>query len=271
MAKRLDIVFLAVIAVAALLQSSVAQTSHTVGDALGWAIPPNGASDYSNWAAGKTFAVGDILVFTYTAGHDVARVTKAAFDACNGTSPISLKTDGPVNETLNEAGEHYYICTVSTHCSLGQKLAINVSAATSPAPQPSTPPPATTPTAPTPSAAAPQPSSPSPSPSSATPPTSAVPAPSRTATPPSPTASPPSPTASTPSPTASPPSPTTSPPSPPATPPSSSATPPTSPSTPSPTDDAFPPPPPPPNSATSLGLGGSLSAGFLSIVVAFLY
>lgn len=64
MAKRLDIVFLAVIAVAALLQSSVAQTSHTVGDALGWTIPPNGASDYSNWATGKTFAVGDILGIT---------------------------------------------------------------------------------------------------------------------------------------------------------------------------------------------------------------
>ncbi|KAG2698817.1 hypothetical protein I3760_07G166100 [Carya illinoinensis] len=139
MAKRLDIVFLAVIAVAAFLQSSVAQTSHTVGDALGWTIPPPGTTDYSNWAAGKTFAVGDFLVFNYTTGaHDVARVTKANFDACIGSSPISLKTRGPTNKTLSTVGEHYYICTFSTHCSSGQKLAINVSAATSAAPQPST-------------------------------------------------------------------------------------------------------------------------------------
>ncbi|KAG2718785.1 hypothetical protein I3843_03G229000 [Carya illinoinensis] len=266
MAKRLDIVFLAVIAVAAFLQSSVAQTSYTVGDALGWTVPPNGPTVYSNWAAGKTFAVGDILVFNYTTGaHDVAKVTKAAFDACTVANPISLKTDGPANETLSEPGEHYYICTVSSHCSLGQKLAINVSAATSPAPQPSTPPPATTPTAPTPSASAPPPSTPSPSPSSATPPSSAAPAPSPTATPPSPTATPPSPAASPPSPAASPPSPTASPPAPPTTPPASSTTPPPSSATSPPSSS-----PPPPSSATSLGLG-SLSAGFLSIVVALLY
>lgn len=57
----------------------------------------------------------------------MAKVNKAAFDACNGTNPISLKTTGPANFTLDTAGEHYFICTFSSHCSSGQKLAVNVS------------------------------------------------------------------------------------------------------------------------------------------------
>ena len=71
-----------------------------------------------------------VVEFEFTTGaHDVAKVTKAAFDACNSTNPISHKTTGPANFTLDTSGEHYFICTVGTHCSLGQKLAVNVSAA----------------------------------------------------------------------------------------------------------------------------------------------
>lgn len=58
MARRLNMVFLLV--AAALLQSAAAQTTHVVGDASGWIVPPN-ADTYSNWAANKTFVVGDIL------------------------------------------------------------------------------------------------------------------------------------------------------------------------------------------------------------------
>ena len=60
MGTRLNIVFLATIAIAAMLQSSSAQKNYVVGDALGWVIPP-GPAVYSTWAANKTFRVGDTL------------------------------------------------------------------------------------------------------------------------------------------------------------------------------------------------------------------
>jgi len=81
-------------------------------------------------------------VFNFTSGqHDVAKVTKSAYDACNGASTVFTLTSGPASVVLNETGEQHYICTFGTHCSLGQKLTINVvnraSATPSPAPSPS--------------------------------------------------------------------------------------------------------------------------------------
>ncbi|OWM69628.1 cucumber peeling cupredoxin-like [Punica granatum] len=133
---------------AALLQCGIAQTVHVVGDDLGWVIPQGGASSYDAWAASKTFVIGDTLVFNFaTDHHDVLEVPKASFDSCSSANPIgSLITTGPANITLSAAGEHYYICTFSQHCSLGQKLSITVSppgaspsprAASTPIPPPS--------------------------------------------------------------------------------------------------------------------------------------
>ncbi|GMJ09048.1 blue-copper-binding protein, BLUE COPPER BINDING PROTEIN, SENESCENCE ASSOCIATED GENE 14 [Hibiscus trionum] len=162
MAKRLNLVMIATLAIVALLQSSLAQRDYVVGDALGWVIPP-GPSTYTTWAANKTFRVGDTLVFNFSNGaHDVTKVTRANYDSCNAGNPILMLSNGPANVTLNETGSHYFICGIPGHCALGQKLAINVSAAgLSPAPQPITPPASS----PMPSAPAPAPQgSPSPSP-----------------------------------------------------------------------------------------------------------
>ncbi|KAL3518914.1 hypothetical protein ACH5RR_021503 [Cinchona calisaya] len=141
MAMKFNI--LAIVAIlAATLHCSVAQRTHIVGDSLGWLVPPGGPIAYTTWASKQTFTVGDVLIFNFPTGiHNVAQVTRTSFDACNTTSPISLTTNGPANITLTTAGEHYYICTFSSHCDLGQKLAINVSAApsTSPPPQSATP------------------------------------------------------------------------------------------------------------------------------------
>lgn len=128
--------------VAAMLHGSSAQTTHVVGDALGWLVPPGGEIAYRTWAAEKTFTVGDVLVFNFTQNsHDVAEVSKEAYDSCNTSNPISTSTTSPTNITLTSAGEHHFLCTFPSHCSLGQKLAINVSAASpAPTPQPSTPP-----------------------------------------------------------------------------------------------------------------------------------
>ncbi|PIA39823.1 hypothetical protein AQUCO_02600350v1 [Aquilegia coerulea] len=133
-----------VIVLVALLEGSAAQTTHIVLDNQGWIIPTAGASAYTNWAATKTFMVGDTLVFNFANNqHDVAEVTKMAYDACTATQTIGpILMNAPVNITLTTPGEHYYICTFTQHCSFGQKLAINVSGSPSTAPAP----PMTTPT-----------------------------------------------------------------------------------------------------------------------------
>ncbi|XP_022751675.1 uclacyanin 1-like [Durio zibethinus] len=133
-------------------------------------------------------------VFNFPNGaYDVARVTRANFNACYTGSPLLLLSNSPANVTFNETGDHYFLCAFTGHCYAGQKLKINVSAAaSSPAPQPSTsapqpsspsPQPTTSPpaSAPQPSALAPAPQASSPT---ATPPSSPTPSPS-TATPPS--------------------------------------------------------------------------------------
>lgn len=142
-------------------------------------------------------------MFNFAANqHDVAKVTKADYDACTTTNPISMETASPARITINATGEHYFICNFTGHCSAGQKLMINVSAATSsPAPQPSSsssPAPQPSTSTPTP---APQPSTPSPQPSATPAPTPtpvSAPSPSPVSTPtPSPVSAPsPGPSAS---------------------------------------------------------------------------
>ncbi|XP_031388529.1 mavicyanin-like [Punica granatum] len=127
--KHINVAVFMVAMLAALLQCGVAQTVHVVGDDLGWVIPQGGASAYDAWAASKKFVIGDTLVFNFaTNQHDVLEVPRASFDSCSSANPIgSVITTGPANITLSAAGEHYYICTFSQHCSLGQKLSITVS------------------------------------------------------------------------------------------------------------------------------------------------
>ncbi|CAI0629275.1 unnamed protein product [Linum tenue] len=134
----------AAIAIAALLHSSVAQTTHTVGGNTGWTIPQGGDSVYSNWASGNSFSVGDILVFNFAAGaHDVTQVNKADYDSCSASNPMMTSTNTPARITLNTSGEHYFICGVPGHCSAGQKVTVNVLASTtgssSPSPAPMAP------------------------------------------------------------------------------------------------------------------------------------
>ncbi|OMO57787.1 Plastocyanin-like protein [Corchorus olitorius] len=138
MAKTSKLAILA-IALCAIFQATAAQTTHVVGDELGWLVPPGGPLAYATWAAMQTFTVGDVLIFNFTTGdQDVARVTKEAYETCNSTNPITLITTGPANFTLDSIGEYFFIGTMDRRCTLGQKLAINVSA---PGPKPSPVPP----------------------------------------------------------------------------------------------------------------------------------
>ncbi|VFQ67411.1 unnamed protein product [Cuscuta campestris] len=114
-------------------------TTYNVGDNAGWTIPSNGATTYSDWAKNLKFSVGDVLVFKFTTGaHTVASVkTKKDYDSCTAGNPLLLESNGPATVTLNSTGEHYFICTL--HCTIGQKLTVNVSSAAKGSP-PSSPP-----------------------------------------------------------------------------------------------------------------------------------
>lgn len=70
-----------------------------------------------------------------TGAHDVAKVSKEAFEACSSDSPIgNVLSTGPATVKLDTAGVHYFICTVGRHCSGGQKLSVTVSASASATP-----------------------------------------------------------------------------------------------------------------------------------------
>ncbi|ESW08277.1 hypothetical protein PHAVU_009G033500 [Phaseolus vulgaris] len=99
-------------------------TLHTVGDSSGWAI----GADYSSWTSGKTFAVGDTLVFNYGAGHTVDEVKESDYKSCTAGNSISSDSSGASTIALKTAGTHYFICSVPGHCSGGMKLAVTVKA-----------------------------------------------------------------------------------------------------------------------------------------------
>ncbi|GAA0169981.1 hypothetical protein LIER_24348 [Lithospermum erythrorhizon] len=140
--------------------SAVHAADHVVGDKNGWL---DILVDYTEWAAGKKFVVGDKLIFNYDTTHDVAVVDKDGYDACIASTPPY--TGGKTTITLTSPGLKYFICTISDHCSAGgMQLPITVEAG---------PPGGSTPTTP-----------PSPSPSSTPPPSHIPPAPSSSSTPP---------------------------------------------------------------------------------------
>ncbi|KAF3787621.1 Blue copper protein [Nymphaea thermarum] len=125
------------VALAFLLAVPISATDYTVGDTSGWTL----GVDYNNWVSGKTFQVGDRLVFTYGSTHTVDEVNQASYASCSSSSPISSATDGNTTITLNTAGTHYFICAISGHCQQNMKVQIPVtgSAAGSPSGSPSTP------------------------------------------------------------------------------------------------------------------------------------
>nr|GEW15896.1 cucumber peeling cupredoxin-like [Tanacetum cinerariifolium] len=101
-------VFIAMMAASTHFLSSTAQTTHVVGDALGWTIPQGGAAAYTTWASQQTFTVGDILVFNYAnVQHDVAEVAEAAYGPCTSNNPISLATTSPTSLTLTTPGREF--------------------------------------------------------------------------------------------------------------------------------------------------------------------
>ncbi|KAI4317791.1 hypothetical protein L6164_025634 [Bauhinia variegata] len=111
---------------------------YKVGDSAGWTTIGN--VNYKNWAATKTFKLGDVIIFEYNSQfHNVMRVTHEMYKSCNGTSPIATFSTGNDSIKITNYGHHFFFCGVPGHCQAGQKVDINVprqklSSATAPSP-----------------------------------------------------------------------------------------------------------------------------------------
>ncbi|GAB4844991.1 hypothetical protein Ancab_038384 [Ancistrocladus abbreviatus] len=102
-------------------------TEYTVGNSGGWAL----GVDYGAWASGKTFSVGDSLVFNYGSGHTVDEVIQSDYTTCTVGNAITSDNIGSTTILLKTPGIHYFICGVIGHCSSGMRLAVNVGASSS--------------------------------------------------------------------------------------------------------------------------------------------
>ncbi|KAK7330089.1 hypothetical protein VNO77_24275 [Canavalia gladiata] len=135
MTRLRNVAILMVVIAAAVLLHSTQAAEYKVGGDTGWtSFPPGGESFYSKWAANFTFKVNDTLVFNFESGsHSVAELTKDNYDKCEVNKNIKVHNTGPARISLTSAGEFYFSCTFSGHCSSGQKLSIKVSGTSSPA------------------------------------------------------------------------------------------------------------------------------------------
>ncbi|XVF64834.1 hypothetical protein PTKIN_Ptkin09bG0198300 [Pterospermum kingtungense] len=97
-------------------------TVYTVGDTSGWTT----GVDYSTWTQGKTFKVGDSLVFNYPTSHTVDEVSSSDYSTCTVGNAITTDNSGTTTVALKTAGTHYFICGVVGHCGNGMKLAVKV-------------------------------------------------------------------------------------------------------------------------------------------------
>ncbi|KAI5328716.1 hypothetical protein L3X38_028113 [Prunus dulcis] len=125
-----------ILASLAVFAPSVLATDYVVGDDKGWTIN----FDYQVWAQGKSFYVGDNLVFNYPKGaHTVLKVNGTGFQQCAAPLDSVPLTSGKDVINLATPGRKWYICGVAQHCELGnQKLLITVlPSSSSSAPSPS--------------------------------------------------------------------------------------------------------------------------------------
>ncbi|KAL0329668.1 UNVERIFIED_CONTAM: Lamin-like protein [Sesamum radiatum] len=124
---------IAVIAAILAIAAPASAAYYTVGDDAGWKLGVN----YTLWAEGKEFRVGDKLVFKYNQdAHTVAKVNASDFQQCVASNASNVLTSGNDEITLSTPGTKWYICSIADHCTKGMKLVITVSTAQAPAPAP---------------------------------------------------------------------------------------------------------------------------------------
>ncbi|CAN6174705.1 unnamed protein product [Urochloa humidicola] len=132
---------------------------YVVGDDMGWAVPPPGATDALNvWAARHRFLVGDILMFRYTyTGRDdePLRVSLDDYERCSAATPPPSPFAGgggggggvvriSASFILDLPGPLYFISGAPWRCEAGQRMAVFVEDARAPTPAPAPAPGTTT-------------------------------------------------------------------------------------------------------------------------------
>ncbi|KAI3843095.1 hypothetical protein MKX03_018350 [Papaver bracteatum] len=100
---------------------------YAVGNSLGWAP----YVDYQSWVGGKTFTVGDSLVFNYGPTDTVDEVRAAEYASCAAEKPITSDSSGSTIISLTTSGVHYFISSTTDHCYCGMKVAVMVAESTS--------------------------------------------------------------------------------------------------------------------------------------------
>ncbi|WP_228567427.1 hypothetical protein, partial [Campylobacter jejuni] len=109
-----------------LLGASYGHRYHFVGGSFGWQIPPN-TTFYHQWAAKRTFFVGDKLVFRYRSDvENVLEVSAEDFPICGDSNIIEMYETGPTIVELKSSGRHFFFSGVGLHCEYGQKFAVHV-------------------------------------------------------------------------------------------------------------------------------------------------
>ncbi|KDP30270.1 hypothetical protein JCGZ_17052 [Jatropha curcas] len=118
--------FIVAVAIIVSLQGANAATRYTVGDDLGWTVPPNNSVGYyENWANNKTFQIGDSLLFNWTGTHTATEVAnEEEYNNCTKTG-IVIVTSGVI-VPLASNGTRYFVCSVGNHCEQGMKVAVKV-------------------------------------------------------------------------------------------------------------------------------------------------
>ncbi|XBH85925.1 chemocyanin-like [Triticum dicoccoides] len=77
-----------------------------------------------SWPIGKSFRAGDVLVFSYNpAVHNVVAVDAGGYNSCRGSGATHTYTSGSDHVPL-VPGTNYFICSLSSHCGLGMKMAV---------------------------------------------------------------------------------------------------------------------------------------------------
>ncbi|PUZ48281.1 hypothetical protein GQ55_7G233000 [Panicum hallii var. hallii] len=97
-------------------------SSYNVGNRVGWDL----SADLPSWANGKTFYVGDVLVFQYSRYHTLDEVDEAGFKNCSAASAVLSRSDGNTTVPLTAPGDRYFICGNQLHCLGGMKLHVLV-------------------------------------------------------------------------------------------------------------------------------------------------
>ncbi|CAI9107450.1 OLC1v1006801C1 [Oldenlandia corymbosa var. corymbosa] len=102
-----------------LLSVQAQAARYDVGGSSGWGFSTG------NWASGKNFKAGDILIFNYDPSlHNVVEVDANGYKGCSSSAKAKTYSSGKDRIKLVK-GKHYFICSFAGHCGGGVKIEVN--------------------------------------------------------------------------------------------------------------------------------------------------